>query len=235
MASRPHATPQARERHDYGALEQRVYGTERKIDDLSTQTTRQIESVRTELSAAVDRISTKIDNQQTFALTTGRTDWKAFASAASAVVGVIMSVGAAVIIPINGEAARNFLTVERLKETSFTGAQALEMKKDFTHWIDAINADKVGKPQYDEAIGDLKSRVAALEASDAKTANVDAANHAQDLRADALSARLNDLQTQFSSLFPASELIKEIWAQLRETRVQTTPAISPVLPNAPRQ
>lgn len=114
--SQQRSTSHAGQTHDYGALEQRVYGTERAIADLSTQTSRQIEGVRTELSAAVERISSKIDAQQTQALTTGRTDWKAFFGTGASVLVAVGGIFFAIINPMISDISKISDKLEKFQD-----------------------------------------------------------------------------------------------------------------------
>lgn len=273
MASRPHASsaPRERERHDYGALEQRVYGTERKIDDLSQQTTRQIDSVRTELSAAVDRISTKIDSQQTFALTTGRTDWKAFATAASAVVTVIMAIGAAVIIPTNSNVSRQDIGLEKIKDTAVTredlklvleigtkrvagletrvntneidiAAMKGELAERQASYLRDLGVTRAGISEAKAAIRDVDAnlikRPEIEKSENGILAKITASEGTTNDRINSLSARSNSIDAKIDAMFPPSKQMDEIWAMLREYRMQQQQyfppvTVSPIAPIGP--
>jgi hypothetical protein len=109
-----------RDRHDFGALEQRVYGAERKIDDLSAQTSQQIQSLRTELGGAIQAISTKIDQQQVAQIDISRTRWTPIISTVAALVGAFVAifgvVGSMALGPIRSDIDKLYAVSDKTNE-----------------------------------------------------------------------------------------------------------------------
>lgn len=118
MAVRPsHVKMTAqRDRHDFGALEQRVYGAERKIDELGVQTSSQIQNLRTELGSAIQLISTKIDQQQTAQIDSSRTKWTPIVTCATglavAFVAIFGVVGSMALTPIRTDIEKLYKAVD---------------------------------------------------------------------------------------------------------------------------
>lgn len=118
MAMRPsHIKMTAqRDRHDFGALEQRVYGAERKIDELSVQTSSQIQNLRTELGGAIQLISTKIDQQQTAQIDSSRTKWTPIVTCATglavAFVAIFGVVGSMALTPIRADIEKLYKAID---------------------------------------------------------------------------------------------------------------------------
>ena len=115
------APPPADQVHiDLGALAQRVTGTERAIDDvngrLDTLGT-QINSMASSFGDQMRFLGEKIDKR----LETKPTNWIGFATAAAAIVGVMLTIGGAVMVPVFGdlrELGDNIKDVQRISATN---------------------------------------------------------------------------------------------------------------------
>lgn len=84
--------------------------------------------------------------------------------------------------------------------------------------IQIVDGNQIKRPEIESAFRSLQSQG-------------EATNKSQDQRSDALSTRLNGIQNIIESLFPASEVIREMQQQIRDLR--QTPAIAPIAPIAP--
>jgi hypothetical protein len=111
MPTRPSSTKMTaqRDRHDFGALEQRVYGAERKIDDLSSQFSSQMSDLRRDLSSQIGDLSKDFKSQQALQLDNVRTKWAPIIGTAAtlglAFVTVFGVVGSMALTPIRSDVA----------------------------------------------------------------------------------------------------------------------------------
>jgi hypothetical protein len=105
--ARPTKATVLRDRHDYGALEQRVYGAERKIDDLSAQMSSEVRSLRSDLSTQISDLGRDFKAQQTAQIESGRTRWTPIVSAGGALavafISIFSVVGSMALTPVRGD------------------------------------------------------------------------------------------------------------------------------------
>ncbi|MDE2106274.1 MAG: hypothetical protein KGL39_54140 [Patescibacteria group bacterium] len=73
----------------------------------------------------------------------------------------------------------------------------------------------------------MQTRVDSIDLQLVKRPEIEAANHALGDRIDEIEKREGDTRTQLESLFPPAEMIKEIWASIRDMRGGALGAVSP--------
>lgn len=217
--SRARAPESPAPRHDYGALEQRVYGTEQMIRDLGLQTSSQIQKMTDTFTSAINTLNAKIDSQQTAALQNSTTKFTPIVSVSIAALMAFVAV------------------------FSVIGTLALNpMAKD----IAELSHSMLPRHEHELAISEVERRMAKVEDGVAGAATRNSTLRALDsLRADirtiqndmvtrsehkthwdeiaerqtALSNRLNELQHEFGSNFTMGDQLKSLQKQIDDMRM----------------
>lgn len=200
------------------ATERQIAAVAEQVGNLARETTAQNTNLGNRFTAELNAIGAKIDRQNENFGASRATNWQSLA----AIAGVLLSIGGIVVSQLNSNISRNDVAIGVIESERFTHRDGVEMAAGFTHWIDKVQTDKVGREEYAEALSDLKQRVAAIEGMIVKRPEIEAAQHAMDQRIDALSTRDNGIQAQIDSFFPAAKTIDEMWAQIRESRSPMT-------------
>jgi hypothetical protein len=138
-SSRSSSTP------NYGVLEQRVYGTERKVDELSvkfgelsSQVSQQFGAMRSEVSRDIEIIGGKIDRQ----LTAGRANWTAIIASAVGIGGLLVSVfvvvGSMSLSPIRENQSDFKQAVQRLYDETLNKADFRDYVAGTDRWLGSL-------------------------------------------------------------------------------------------------
>lgn len=205
------------------------------------------DSLREDFGRLGDNLARQIENIATTVRGRG-TNWGAIGTIGGVVVGALLTMGTQALQPLYKDVDRHDAAIELIKSNAYTKADAsvdlstvrdrfARDEKETEHQID----QKVALAQFSEfkegvltEIKDLKTRTDAIDSNLVKRPEIEAQHRTADQRSDALSARANTMQAQIDSFFPASKIIDEMWAQLREGRSQQQVApIAPIAPLAP--
>lgn len=222
-----------------------VEGHAKEISEIRTQIT----GLGDRMGGAIQNVLNKIDNQQNAYAASRGTNWQSIAAICSVLLGIVGMVGGIVLSQINSDLSRHDIAIEAIKTTRFSKDDARQMSDGITRWLGELSAEQreqTKKVSYLEGVleerqaaylreyASIQSSIRTIDGDLIKRPEIGAANHNQGERTDALSARLNDVQGQLNSLFPASKTIDEMWAQLREARGSAGGApLTPVVPITP--
>jgi len=201
------APPPADQVHiDLGALAQRVTGTERAIDDvngrLDTLGT-QINTLSSSFGDQMRFLGEKIDKR----LETKPTNWIGFTTAAAAIVGVMLTIGGAVMVPMFGDLRE---LGDNIKDVQSSAATEKELEQSVRAWtsradkqsqlIEDLDRSKISIREHDEFRANVEGQFAALEKTDDSRfldfdKSIGDRMSAIISRLDALSARINEVPT----------------------------------------
>ena len=191
---------------DLGALAQRVTGTERAIDDvngrLDTLGT-QINTLSSSFGDQMRFLGEKIDKR----LETKPTNWIGFATAAAAIIGVMLTIGGAVMVPVFGDLRE---LGDNIKDVQSSVATEKELEQSVRAWtsradkqsqlIEDLDRSKISIREHDEFRANVEGQFAALEKTDDSRfldfdKSIGDRLSAIISRLDALSARINEVPT----------------------------------------
>ena len=201
------APPPADQVHiDLGALAQRVTGTERAIDDvngrLDTLGT-QINSMASSFGDQMRFLGEKIDKR----LETKPTNWQGFIVAAAAIVGVVMSIIGAILVPVFGDLRELGMDVKAAQSSAATEKELEQSVRAWTsradkqsQLIEDLDRSKISIREHDEFRANVEGQFAALEKTDDSRfldfdKSIGDRLSAIISRLDALSARINEVPT----------------------------------------
>ena len=191
---------------DLGALDERVRGTERAIDDVNGRLDtlgNQINTLSSSFGDQMRFLGEKIDKR----LETKPTNWIGFATAAAAITGVMLTIGGAVMVPVFGdlrELGDNIKDVQRISATNKdmeTLDRSMRSRDDkLSQLVEALTADKIGVREHNDLKDHIESRISAFEKTqDSRFLDFDKSIgdrlSAIISRLDALSARINEVPT----------------------------------------
>lgn len=230
------------------ALEQRVYGTERKIDDLSAQTFAQINSLRQDLVTSIGAISTKLDVQQRDVIAAGRIPLLPLIGTAIAAVVAVVSIftviGGMALGPVlrdieEGKRSVRDINVAMTPLLAFAAQHDRDIQRflgieDEIKDLDKIKWSKDAQAEFERRIDEkfLDDRADVRRQFDVALADINAIR--SDLvsrsehqthwteftaRLDALSVRINDVQKEFGSNFTLGDAVKELQRRVSELTV----------------
>lgn len=206
------------------------------------------DSLREDFGRLGDTLARQIENIATTVRGRG-TNWGAIGTIGGVVVGALLTMGTQALQPLYKDVDRHDASIEMIKASRYTKTDAASDLDAVRRRFDRDESDVAHRfdqmvslaqfTEFKEGIlrdtKDTKDRVAGIDGNLVKRPEIEAEHRTEDQRSDALSARANAMQAQFDSLFPASRLIDEIWAQLREGRSQQQiPPVLPIQPVPPR-
>lgn len=187
---------------DLGALDERVRGTERAIDDVNGRLENlgtQINNMSSSFAQQMTRISEKIDAK----MQVKPTNWLAFVTAAAAIVALGITIGSLVMVPAFSSIRENAADIkERVttKEFDEFGRNMHSRDDKLSQLVEALTADKIGVREHNEFKDHIESRISAFEKTqDSRFLDFDKSIgdrlSAIISRLDALSARINEVPT----------------------------------------
>ena len=186
---------------DLGALDERVRGTERAIDDVNGRLDNlgtQINNMSSSFAQQMTRISEKIDAK----MQVKPTNWLAFVTAAAAIVALGITIGSLVMIPAFSSIRENAADIkERVttKEFDEFGRNTHSRAEKLSQLIEGLTRDKIDIREHDEFKDNIEGRIGACEKTqDNRFLDFDK-SIAERLsaiisRLDAISSRVNETQ-----------------------------------------
>ena len=186
---------------DLGALDERVRGTERAIDDVNGRLDNlgtQINNMSSSFAQQMTRISEKIDAK----MQVKPTNWLAFVTAAAAIVALGITIGSLVMVPAFSSIRENAADIkERVttKEFDEFGRNMHSRDEKLSQLIEGLTRDKIGIREHDEFKDNIEGRTGAFEKTqDNRFLDYDK-SIAERLsaiisRLDAISSRVNETQ-----------------------------------------
>jgi tetrahydromethanopterin S-methyltransferase subunit G len=186
---------------DLGALDERVRGTERAIDDVNGRLDNlgtQINNMSSSFAQQMTRISEKIDAK----MQVKPTNWLAFVTAAAAIVALGITIGSLVMVPAFSSIRENAADIkERVttKEFDEFGRNMHSRDEKLSQLIEGLTRDKIGIREHDEFKDNIEGRIGALEKTqDNRLLDFDKSIgdrlSAIISRLDAISSRVNETQ-----------------------------------------
>lgn len=150
---------------DLGALDERVRGTERAIDDVNGRLDNlgtQINNMSSSFAQQMTRISEKIDAK----MQVKPTNWLAFVTAAAAIVALGITIGSLVMVPAFSSIRENAADIkERVttKEFDEFGRNMHSRDDKLSQLIEGLTRDKIGIREHDEFKDNIEGRIGAFE------------------------------------------------------------------------
>ena len=190
---------------DLGALDERVRGTERAIDDVNGRLDNlgtQLNNLSSSISSQMTRLSEKIDAK----MQVKPTNWVGFVSSAAAVVAVLLTIGGAVMVPVFGDLGKLSDDIKQVQRDSATDKdldavdRTMHSRDDkLSQLIETLERDKIGAREHEEFRSHIEERITSLEKTqDSRFLDFDrtvADRFTQIVsRLDAISVRLNEGQ-----------------------------------------
>lgn len=239
-----------------GILTERVSGLENSqkalgdgLNSLRLETAQQISNLSDSLSHQISDVAkTLTDNQQSF-LRSKSTNWAAFGGTAAGIVGVLLSIGAAVLAPINSNVGQNSLDIRelvRLSQTKVDAEQAeargVATAKALLKEIERLQDSTVPRTEITELEKRLDERalldrtqaqrdrdvlwgsVRDVEAQLVKRPEISALLDDVKNRLDALSRNLEDTRREVGSSYTIGDQVKALDRQLEQIRNALLPA-----------
>jgi len=159
---------------DLGALDERVRGAERAIDDVNGRLDNlgaQLNSLSSSFTGQMTRLSEKIDTK----MQVKPTNWLGFTTAAAAIVGVLLTIGGAVMVPVFGNIRDLGDSVKEvrsgaatLKELDALTTTVRSREDKLSQLTEDLGRDKIGVREHEE----YKAHVADVIAQFASRLNV---------------------------------------------------------------
>ena len=186
---------------DLGALDERVRGTERAIDDVNGRLDNlgmQINNMSSSFAQQMTRISEKIDAK----MQVKPTNWLAFVTAAAAIVALGITIGSLVMVPAFSSIRENAADIkERVTTKEFDEFERNIHSRDdkLSQLIEGLTRDKISIREHDEFKDNIEGRIGAFEKTqDNRFLDFDK-SIAERLsaiisRLDAISSRVNETQ-----------------------------------------
>jgi DNA anti-recombination protein RmuC len=186
---------------DLGALDERVRGTERAIDDVNGRLDNlgtQINNMSSSFAQQMTRISEKIDAK----MQVKPTNWLAFVTAAAAIVALGITIGSLVMVPAFSSIRENAADIkERVTTKEFDDFERNTHSRDekLSQLIEGLTRDKIDIREHDEFKDNIEDRIGSFEKTqDNRFLDFDK-SIAERLsaiisRLDAISSRVNETQ-----------------------------------------
>ena len=216
------------------ALEVRVYGQERKLDEVIAQVT----GVETRVMAAISAVSAKFDTQ----IQSQRTNWVPVIVMVVAVAGCLGAFFNEQLSPINQRISSNEeafrLGIERLNQTTKelqSSEQQARLRIYENVWPKAAQIeyerridDKLAERRENETreIARLDKAIDQVDANLIKRPEIQALNDNLGNRIDALSRNAEDLRRDFGSNYTVGDQLKSLQRQIETLQAQERPGVA---------
>lgn len=154
---------------NFGALTERVTGTERQITSISDQlnafqrdTAQQFNSLASTVQSQMAAISDKMDRQSAQFNSARSTNWTAFWASAAAVATVALGLGAAVIAPLSSSLTLAASDIREISRTTETKDDFRQYQMEMNGWAaslrDRLRADEDASVSQRQ-VGELAARL----------------------------------------------------------------------------